>query len=219
MLTPGPSPVYVVLRDAGEGGWWDAWGPTLVPLSVALIALAGVVWSANRNHRATIDAADIRARKDIEAEDRRAKNLAAAEVRSAGRESTLDAVEKVASSVRALKEFNRSMSGNTGEGEEDDQSAQAIAGWFASFESTDPLERESLRARALGSRRTAEAITAVRDRMFVYLMSLEPPVFKGAHATEAEGDLDRLVTQLLEAVRKDLDTDWAWDSQQGIPPQ
>ncbi|ADG75659.1 hypothetical protein Cfla_2774 [Cellulomonas flavigena DSM 20109] len=68
---PSPSPIHVVLRQASSGTDW--WTPgVLVPLTVALVALSGVVWSTWHNARASRKAEDRRAHAAIAAEDRRA---------------------------------------------------------------------------------------------------------------------------------------------------
>lgn len=188
------------LVTAAPVDWWVTWLPTGTSLLVALIALVGVILNANRNHRATLGA-----------EALRAENAMLHELRATGRESTLDALYQVADSVKQLKAFNRSMSGNTGKGRDDRRSARAFTAWVESFDDLGVLQRQSLRVRALGSQDVADAIDAVRNRMDQFVMSLNPEgKFLAAHAREAEADLDKLMTALVNAVRKDFGSDVAW---------
>lgn len=78
--SPGPTPLYVVVEQAAGGTEWASPG-VLVPLTVALVALGGVVWSTWHNARAGREAEDRRADTAIEAENRRADAAIQAEDR------------------------------------------------------------------------------------------------------------------------------------------
>ena len=142
-------------------------------------------------------------------EDRRARNAVSAQVLEAGRLAEPDALYVVAEFVSGIKDFNRAMSGNSGEGEDDERSAAAFSRFADAFNGFDSLTKASMTVQALGAKEVAEKITTVRTETRDYVMSLEGPTFKGAHANSFESRVDGLMRDLTLTVRADFGTDAA----------
>lgn len=167
----------------------------VLPATIALIGvIISTIVSSVTTHRA---------------EARRSQNVIYAQVLEAGRKSELEALYAVATFVAKLKRFNRTMSGNSGEGEDDVRSANAFKEFVEAFEGFDPLTRAAVTVEALGAVEVSEQIEGIRSATFDYVMALKPPIFRAAEAREFEARLDSMMRHLVSEVRKDFATDGA----------
>jgi hypothetical protein len=149
------------------------------------------------------------------AEDRRARNAIYAQVLEAGREAELDALYATATFIAKLKQFNASMSGNTGVGADDDRSLAAFNEFTQAFDGFDALTRAALRVEALGATEISDRINDIRFKTLAYIASFDAPIFKGDRANAFEAEVDELMRQLIDAVRIDFGTTRARSQYQG----
>lgn len=141
------------------------------------------------------------------AEDRRARHSIHGQVLEAGRQAQLEATYAVGEFVAKLKAFNSAMSGNTGDGEDDAASAHAFAEFTEAFDGFDSLTRSALTVETLGAVDVSDRIRAIREESLQYVMSLEPPIFRGQHANKFEERADSMMEDVVSAIRRDLGTD------------
>lgn len=173
-------------------------GTVLLIVLPAIIALFGVIVS-------TI-VSSVTAHRS---EARRSRNVIYAQVLEAGREAELEALYATATFVAKLKRFNRAMSGNSGEGEDDARSADAFGEFVEAFDGFDPLTKAAVTVEALGAVEVAERIQEIRTASFDYVMALESPIFRAADAREFEARVDTMMQNLVVEVRKDFAADEA----------
>lgn len=211
--------MLIATATATTTSWTD---PTvIVPVLVSLLALGGVVFTNYRTGKNLIAAENVRAANTLAAEDKRAgaairaedyrvQLMILSEVQREGRRLVIDALESVSRAVELLRAFNVTMSGNTGEGEDDTRSAEALEAWAETFKDLGPLNRQSLIMRTLGHDMIEEKIANIRNRMATYALALGPPTFSGTDAVTVERDIEQLFEQVVELARIVFQTDEAW---------
>jgi len=144
------------------------------------------------------------------AEDRRSRNLVYVQVLEAGRHAQLDALYATAEFIAKLKTFNRVMSSDSGEEDEDGKrSSEALGEFIRAFRGLDSLTRAAITVEALGATNVSIRLKSVRSETLDYLQSLGPPTFLVAHAHEFEEHVDSLMRDLVDEVRLDFGTDEA----------
>jgi ABC-type lipoprotein release transport system permease subunit len=143
------------------------------------------------------------------AEDRRARNLVHVQVLEAGRDAELKALFATAEFIAKLKVFHRSMSGNSGKGEDDKRSAKAAKEFFDAYGGSDPLTQAAITVEALGALNVSNLLKGVRKETLDYLRSLETPTFRAKEAQKFEERVDSLMRDLVDEVRLGFGTDEA----------
>lgn len=173
----------------------------VLPATIALMGvIASTVVSTVTTHRA---------------EDRRARNAVFSQVLEAGRAAELQALYATADFIARLKDFNRAMMGNSGEGEDDDKSSAAFSNFVDAFDGFDPLTRAAVTVQALGATSVSDRIDTIRNETLSYAMALRPPVFYAEQARTFEARVDSLMKDLIEEVRRDFGVNEARAIHQG----